>query len=298
MATHAKSRVLLAALGALSVTAPATAEDARWSGFYVGGNASGSHDTMQTRSTLDITQISNLFVTGRGLVVVPGTIQPVSVSKKKTSFTGGVQAGYQFQTGNIVIGIEGDFDPFSRNSRAGTSFNLPPTALTPATAITAQSNLRINNAWSLRARLGLALNKTLIYGTGGYASARARMKAVGTFTNPGGLAANCSPAPCQADLGPEGPVVSTAHDNKTLGGWTIGLGAEQALNEHLSVGLEFRHTDFGSKRFSLHDPSVTNTGPETVGDDAGHGTIGFVSAGSTRVHMRSDALGLKLNWGF
>src|SRR3954451_8782555 len=50
-----------------------------WSGFYLGGNVFRTHDNVNADdATLQINQISNLFVTGRGLVVVPGTTRPAA----------------------------------------------------------------------------------------------------------------------------------------------------------------------------------------------------------------------------
>ena len=212
-------------------------------------------------------------MTGRGIVIVPGTTRDFAASRHETNWSGGGQLGYQWQSGNIVFGAEADFDPFRRDLSVAQSQQLPPTALTPATTLDSVRDVRIDEEWTARARLGLAFSGTLAYATGGYANARARVTSVDSFTNPGGPAAACSPAPCQANLGPEGPVVTTSSDRHRMGGWTAGGGVEQQLGAHFSIGLEYRHTDLGAKSFAGTQTTV-NTGPETHGDNGGTGTLG------------------------
>src|SRR5690242_5298457 len=80
-----------------------------WSGFYVGGNGSASSDKSDAGATLQINQITNLQVTGRGLVVIPATTRDFAEAKRKINGSGGGQAGYQWQIGKFVFGGEGDF---------------------------------------------------------------------------------------------------------------------------------------------------------------------------------------------
>ena len=66
--------------------APIAAPSYNWSGFYVGANFGGGW----TNGSLNIPG-NNLY---GGL----------------TEFIGGVQAGYNFQAGHFLFGVEGDFD--------------------------------------------------------------------------------------------------------------------------------------------------------------------------------------------
>lgn len=293
------SVIALYALGTAMMTLAATPamaqdDDDAWTGFYLGGQATGSSDKIDAQSTLSITQISNLQVTGRGLVVVPGTTLPSAASHRDTGLTGGVFAGYQFQSGNVVFGLEGDYAPFHRDVGTSQSQQLPPTALTPATTIIARRDVRLSDQFSARVRLGYAAGKTLLYATGGYARTSAMVGAIDSFNNPGGPAATCAPAPCQANLGPEGPVITTASERHALSGWTAGAGIEQKLSKLLSIGLEYRHTAFGSHDFALASRTTVNTGPVTVGDNGQPGMLGSVSGGETRIGVRSDALSLRI----
>ncbi len=281
------------AIGCCSFAAQAQDD---WSGVYGGVNAFASRDNVKTRGTLLVNQISNLFVTGRGLVVVPGTTRDFSASSRKTNIEWGGQLGYLYQTGNFVLGVEGDFDPSHHNVTARDSQLLPPTALTPSATISIARNVRIGSEWSLRARAGYAFGNTLAYATGGYVSARASVVGVDSFTNPGGPAAACSPN-CTANLGPEGPNRTTnGNARKTLGGWRVGAGVEQRIGKHFSIGLEYLHTDFGARNIAFHSSVTEFTGPFTHGTDNGTGIHGQVNSAGTRARMTSDAIGLRLNF--
>src|SRR5262245_19145465 len=76
-----------------ALPAPISVPPYNWSGFYVGANFGGAW----TSGSLNIPD--NSFYGGL------------------TEFIGGVQAGYNFQAGHVLLGVEGDFD--------GATFNHP-----------------------------------------------------------------------------------------------------------------------------------------------------------------------------
>ena len=150
-----------------------------------------------------------------------------------------------------------------------------------------------------RARSATPSAARLVYATGGYASARLSAFAIDTFTNPGGPAASCAPAPCQANLGPEGPNTTTSSNARgTVGGWRAGLGVDQRLGRHFSIGLEYLHTDFGAHDLTFHSSVTSFAGTFTHGDNGATGTHGQVNTAATRVAMTTDAIGLRLNFRF
>jgi opacity protein-like surface antigen len=288
----------IAAAAAL-LTASAASAQTSWTGFYFGVNGFGSRENLRASDTLLITQISNLQVTGRGLVVVPGTTLPLNASGHKTEADWGAQLGFQWQSGQFVFGAEADGDPFHHNVSASQSQQLPPTALTPSTTIASTREVQMDRIWSVRARLGYAFGRTLVYATGGYASARLSAFAIDTFTNPGGPAASCAPAPCQANLGPEGPNITTSSNARgTVGGWRAGLGVDQRLTRHLSIGLEYLHTDFPAHDLIFHSSVTSFAGTFTHGDNGATGTHGQINTAATRVAVTTDAIGLRLNFRF
>ncbi|HEX9470862.1 MAG TPA: outer membrane protein [Bradyrhizobium sp.] len=105
---------------------------------------------------------------------------------KPSGFEGGAQAGYNFQSGPWVFGIEGDIEA------TGASDTFAP--------------WKFSNPWfgTVRGRAGYAFNNILFYGTGGLAFGELRAETFGlseSHTNAGwtvgvgaefGLAANWS----------------------------------------------------------------------------------------------------------
>ena len=129
---------------------------------------------------------------------------------------GGIVGGHigfnwQLPSSSLVIGIEADASALNLDA-AAPCFNP---AFTCGTDISHQS--------SIRGRLGLAANRWLLYVTAGVAftdfDGFTRVNATGV-TFPGGTSRN---------------------------GFIAGLGAEYALTNNVIVGLEYLHTDFGSK---------------------------------------------------
>ncbi|MBC7580746.1 porin family protein [Tardiphaga sp.] len=70
---------------------------------------------------------------------------------KPSGIAGGVTAGYNWQSGNIVFGLEGDMQGTAADDRF--------------------ANYKFSNPWfgTARGRIGYAFNNVLIYGTGGLA---------------------------------------------------------------------------------------------------------------------------------
>jgi outer membrane immunogenic protein len=103
-----------------------------WTGFYVGANAGAIWG--------DFTKAAG----GIG---------------GKTGFTAGGTLGYNHQIGQVVLGVEGDYN-YSGLTGTGTLF---PTQ-TPVKA-------ELTSFGTARARLGVAFDRAMIYATGGYAFA-------------------------------------------------------------------------------------------------------------------------------
>lgn len=299
---------LLVSLCATPAPAQSTSTESNdWTGFYVGGNGFASSDKSDAEATLRINQISNLRVTGRGIVVIPATTRDFAASRRETNWNGGFQAGYQWQVGRFVFGPEADFNPFHRTVSVSQSQQLPPTVLTPNTSFEARRDVRLSREFSIRARAGAAFGRTLIYGTVGYTGARVQVSSIDTFINPGGLTAPCppgsSPSCAQFNLGPSGPVVNTASERQNMGGWTGGFGVERRLGARFSLGFEYRHSDLRSETFTPGNPMRVNTGPLPRGTDGLPSdpiapVIGGVEPSPTRVSLNSDSFRVRVNFHF
>ena len=201
------SLLALAIVGASPATAadlysppPAPADEyyapaLRWSGIYAGINAGYSWSHFSDRETSAIpynTVDLERFRGGGG------------------GFTGGIQLGYNYQVGNIVLGIEADIN-YVDISRSVTS---------PSGFVTADNGSGYMG--TLRPKLGLAMGPWLFYGTGGLAYATIDSKISGND----GFGLN-------------------ATESGWRTGWVAGAGIEYALDRNWSIRTEYLHTDFG-----------------------------------------------------
>jgi outer membrane immunogenic protein len=155
-----------------------------WTGFYVGGNAGLNFGQFSGNGT-------NYF---------------------GNSFGGlyGVTAGYNYQSGNLVAGLEGDIDFGSVN---GQNYPFPG----------AHASGNVTGEGSLRVRFGYALDRALLYVTGGYTGANLK-----------GSLADFSAAPNLY-----------ASQSAYLNGFVIGAGMEYALTNNISVKAEYLFNDYG-----------------------------------------------------
>src|SRR5215471_17572138 len=154
---------------------PVVAPPYNWSGFYVGANFGGAW----TSGNLNIPD--NNFYGGL------------------TEFIGGVQAGYNFQVGHLLLGAEGEFD--------GATFRHP-TLPVPTFGSVSQN-------WIATAagRIGLVEDRWLVYAKlgGGWVHSNAVLNF---------------------------PGVSWSGSN-TSAGWLVGAGVEYGFKSHWTVRLEY-----------------------------------------------------------
>jgi outer membrane immunogenic protein len=128
-----------------------------------------------------------------------------------TNFTpngvvGGAHVGYNLQLNQFVAGLEGDIE--------GTGIDR---SFSPGGAL---YDTRVPVQGSIRARLGVAFDRALLYATGGAEFASFENSVTGF---PG-------------------------FDQNSTGraGWTIGGGIEYALSPNWSIRAEYRYADFGN----------------------------------------------------
>ena len=123
---------------------------------------------------------------------------------KPSGVLGGLQAGYNWQNGAWVAGIEADIQLNSADDTFAA--------------------WKFSNPWfgTLRGRVGYAFNNILLYGTGGLAFGALKAQL------PGGLS-----------------------ETNTSAGWTVGVGAEVALNQNWSAKVEYLYVDLSEKNFLM-----------------------------------------------
>ena len=132
----------------------------------------------------------------------------------------GVHVGYNFQDGPIVLGIEADIEHVDGNdSSIGLLAGTFPFVIGSG-----------EHDWqgSVRVRVGYAYQRFLIYGTAGVALSDFHF----TYRFPLGA-----------------PVTDTVSDVMT--GLTLGAGVDAKVWDGVSIGLEYRYTDWGSAKGNI-----------------------------------------------
>jgi len=163
---------------ALPYTAAAPASS--WTGFYVGGTAGVGWGNEASDVALSSSLVQDFSP------IVPGNYK-----KRMLGFTGGVEAGYNFQFNSLVLGVESDFSYADVNGSANANETFFPSAgvivLCPLNAIcTTRTSYSEQQTLSwlatVRGRIGfLATPSWLIYGTGGWAVGNVKSSASVNF---------------------------------------------------------------------------------------------------------------------
>lgn len=154
-----------------------------------------------------------------GGATVSYDFSPASGSIDSSGVLGGVIGGWSWQRGPVVVGIEGDF--LGADISGSRHFNAGANLASP----------NIDTMADLRLRAGYAISpRVLVFGTFG-----------GAWAN--------------ADLPIQGPGGSGG--SADFFGWSVGGGAEVALNPNWSARFDYQFTDFSSEKVNYPGGSVT-----------------------------------------
>lgn len=236
-------RSILLATSVALLTASASAADLRrqpaapvmpaiaafsWTGAYIGLNAGYAWGEARQRVGLggqwaiESAALQNRFAGDGG-----GKLRP-------NSFIGGIQAGFNYQMGSVVLGIEGDVNFLDlRRNRTAVSAGAPTYTFTRG----------VDTDWliTIRPRLGYAFDRTLIYGTGGLALADVKNR---------------------WSVSSSGGYLKSESSSEFRAGWTIGAGVEHAFTNNWTAKLEYLYTDLGSfSKASVYLPGSTFVAP-------------------------------------
>jgi outer membrane immunogenic protein len=187
----------------------------QWSGCYAGLNGGGG--AISSDFTATVSPGSYLGAADSATVSNDGT-----GSANNTNFLGGGQAGCNWQSGTVVVGIEGDFDYFHSTS---AFFNNTDTLPALGVPFVAGESVTTNYLATVRPRIGIAADRNFAYVTGGVAFTKAN------YTE-------------SYSDGSAPPGTGTAIDSKFLTGWTAGAGWEYALTDHWLVRFEYLFAAF------------------------------------------------------
>jgi len=216
---------LLASLGAIALAGSAAmaAEPLpppvpvfTWTGLYVGGQAGYA---WISNGNLEFTGFDPFSAFGFS----------ANVSSSPQGIIGGGHVGYNYQIDQIVVGIEGTVDGISLATTTPANFS----GVFGGTALSASMSSSIQG--SIRARLGIAFDRALLYATGGVA--------FGGFSTGYTFTGNNNAI---ATLNGGNTFTFTNGFSTTRTGWTLGGGIDYAVTDAWSVFGEYRYTHFGT----------------------------------------------------
>lgn len=250
------SAVALAAFGATPSLAQTQNQD--WSGPYVGifGGHVQANDDEDERlgfdrnldgrygDTVSTAAGADAFSPGFCGGAAKGTTQAMGCDKDADGAEAGVRMGYDWQFGNVVAGVVGEYSVMDVEDSV-TGFST-----TPANYVFTRN---LEQVAAARLRMGYAMGPALVYGTGGYA--------YGKFDNR--FASSNMANSFSMDAGSE--------DGD---GWQAGAGVEYALAGGLTLTTEYLYTSLeadspvvrvGQGTSPSSNPFVL--APNTVGTD-------------------------------
>jgi outer membrane immunogenic protein len=174
--------------------APIMVAPYNWTGFYV-GISGGAGWGQSHHSVVGLTDFSDTFNVSGGII--------------------GGTAGYNWQTGALVLGVEGDA---SYASLSGSTMGVPP-MFCPDGSPASNCTTKLRGLETLRLRVGYAWDRFMPYVTGGLAVGQ-----IYAATDPGS--------------------VNSGSTSKAT--WTVGAGVEGAFDRNWSAKVEYLYADFGT----------------------------------------------------
>jgi outer membrane immunogenic protein len=195
-----------------------------WTGFYFGGNVGYASGSSAIRGTETVPTPPFLAIDSAAVSAA------ASPKLNSDGFTGGAQAGYNWQAGSAVFGVEADIDAFHIRGRTTGTFAFPSTLpggpIGPPTAFfTSTSSVSTDWLFTGRGRLGWAADNWMLYATGGVAVTNVNVN---------------------QSIGLIAPFVFNATTSSTRVGYTVGGGFEYAMDRNWSVKGEYLYVDFGT----------------------------------------------------
>lgn len=229
--------VLLASVAAVAISASAQAADLpvsvpaaipqaapvyNWTGFYVGANAGYSWMNGDARYTGGPGAALNFLPGGYGI--------------EADGFIGGGQLGFNYQINQFVVGLEADIQYTDLEGGTSVTTGFPGGFTTLGRATTGLDWLG-----TVRGRVGFAVDRVLVYGTGGLAFGEVN---VSGFTTDNSIA----------------PLSYAGARSDTRTGWTAGAGVEWAFMPNFTVKLEYLYYDLGDVNLTLNPTSAAAAG--------------------------------------
>ena len=203
---------------AIAADMPLKAPDApayQWSGCYGGINLGAGASGTNFSSTI-----------GPGTHLLGGDPASVGASggggANALGLLVGGQTGCNWQSGTLVLGLEGDFDYFHSNPSFNNNTNTLSDGVTP---FAISQSLTTDFLATIRPRIGIAADRNFAYITGG--AAFTHVNYVENYVD-----------------GAAPPGTGTATASKYLAGWVAGAGWEYAFSDRWTVRAEYLFASF------------------------------------------------------
>jgi opacity protein-like surface antigen len=196
-----------------------------WTGPYVGASAGGTAgNTPWTHST------------------------DTPVNPDYGGYLAGAQAGYNYQLGRVVAGVEGAYNWSNARGAGHTPFDLNNAATWTDGNLTFEDELLALG--TVTGRLGYTFGPALFYAKGGLAFGQLK-EGVHVIPIPGF------------------PIPGSNSEPSTIwaSGWTAGGGMEFALTDSWSARAEYMHYELGKKSFdqgNIGKPEISSTKGDSV----------------------------------
>lgn len=211
-----KRAAVAAILSATFLTSPAYASGS--GDAYIGVSVGYGWNTADA-STTTVFSPTGYFATTSVPAIETSGMQQV----KPNAFDAGIDIGYDYHAGSLLIGIAADISTMNKSKSVSTTTVYPCCAPTDFTI-----TQTVKPTWmaTVRARLGYDVGGSTIYATGGWAGEQVRYTALFTDT------------------------FATANESATASkfrsGWVVGGGADIALGGGWSIQPEYLHADYGT----------------------------------------------------
>ena len=251
---------------------------------YVGGHIGGGWE----KTTFSDPGASSVFSACCGTLWAGAAASDA----RANSFLGGVQMGWMYQVGRLVVGGEYDWSWTRLNSDGAAFFpGIAGPTLPPAFA-----NSFVNEAYSVSTKwtgtattmIGIARDNWLFYSKVGAAWAHHEY---GLAVNAAGI--TFGPPQINVPFGFAPPNISD-----TLVGWTVGTGVKWAISNNWFLNVEYDYMDFGSKGQNFSAVCAAPTLPPGPSGPCLGGTTTSPSTFNPTFNHRISEVKVGLNYKF
>jgi outer membrane immunogenic protein len=236
----------------MPMKAPSYAPAFSWTGTYVGASLGG------VWGTFDFSPTTTNNITG-------AVGAPAIASVNNSSVIGGFTAGYNWQIGQWVLGLEQDYQ--------FTGLKQTATFAAPTGLFAAGDSMAVKTDYlaATRARIGMTWDRALVYAAGGLETGRFDVSSTYVARGAGGS-----------------PAMGFTDANKIHFGFNVGAGVDYAVTNNVFIGIEYRYLDLGKETYNLGGFTPAGAAAQTVSN-----TVDLKASQVTaRLNFKLSGLGL------